>query len=163
MNCGLLPLSVDAMALGDVPFLQADVQLNQLQESLGSVGKVCCWVILFCCISIRYSDELIALSCTVCIKLASQFGADHSLIIHHLLFDAWVAVIVNRESNNNSNARFDLYIVYVSSVISATSVTKIWTTLPYSPRSPGQLWFLGLSIPIVYARAPCSESFLNFK
>jgi len=40
MICGLLPLSVDAMALGEVPFLQADVQLNQLQESLGSVGKV---------------------------------------------------------------------------------------------------------------------------
>ena len=40
MNYGLLPLCVDAMALGKVPFLDAGVQLDELQESIGSVGKV---------------------------------------------------------------------------------------------------------------------------
>jgi hypothetical protein len=51
MNFGLLPLCVDAMALGNVPFLDGDVQLEQLHESVGSVGKV---------LSLCFDPELIA-------------------------------------------------------------------------------------------------------
>jgi len=43
MSCGLLPLCQDAMALGDVPFLELEgttLQPDQLQAAMGGVSKV---------------------------------------------------------------------------------------------------------------------------
>ena len=43
MNCGLLPLGQDAMALGNVPFYDTNTTINQeeLHAALGGMGKVC--------------------------------------------------------------------------------------------------------------------------
>lgn len=43
MSCGLLPLCQDAMALGQVPFVELEgttVQPEQLKAALGTVSKV---------------------------------------------------------------------------------------------------------------------------
>ena len=40
MNCGLLPLCYDAMALGEVPFIDVDADQQQLTDAIGSTNKV---------------------------------------------------------------------------------------------------------------------------
>jgi len=40
MSCGLLPLCYDAMALGQVPFIDVEGDQQQLVDAIGSASKV---------------------------------------------------------------------------------------------------------------------------
>jgi len=40
MSCGLLPLCYDAMALGEVPFIDVDADQQQLTDAISSTSKV---------------------------------------------------------------------------------------------------------------------------